>query len=45
MPDYQVKNVEDVVVGADIQVGVFTLAMARSFPRIITARLRGKLTT
>ena len=32
MPDYQVKNVEPVAVGADVQVRVFTLTDGEEIP-------------
>lgn len=38
MPDYQVKNVEPIAVGTDIQVRVFTLTDGDVIPGIITAR-------
>jgi hypothetical protein len=40
MSDYEVKNVEPIVVSNDIQVRVFTLAQAMLFPGTITARVR-----
>jgi hypothetical protein len=38
--NYEVKNVEPVVVSNDIQVRVFTLAQSMLFPGTITARVR-----
>src|SRR5262252_4290151 len=51
MPDYQVKNVEPVAVGADVQVRVFTLTDGEEIPWHYHSEstdhyfvLRGKLT-
>jgi quercetin dioxygenase-like cupin family protein len=51
MPDYRVKNVEPVAVGADVQVRVFTLADGEAIPWHYHSEstdhyfvLRGKLT-